>query len=348
MQIHDALAELIAQRPLGEQGCESVFEQMLTGSLDDAQIAALLAMIQARGPTVDELVGAARVMRRHVEPVPTPDDPARPVIDTCGTGGAPKTFNVSTAAALVVAGAHPEPDAGIDRVLVAKHGNRSRTGRGSAEVLQTLGVNVDASPQVQGRCLDEAGVCFCFAIHHHPAAKHAVPVRRSLGVPTMFNLLGPLTNPASAARQLLGVWDRRYVEPLAQALLRLGAERAWVVHSDDGLDELSITDQTQIGVVEDGSVTSRRVDPQPLGLACPSLDPLRATDVEDAARMIRDIVDGRPGPPTDMTLLSAGAALHIAGAAASLDSGVELARASINSGRAAQALADLSRLSAEH
>ncbi|MFI4897420.1 MAG: anthranilate phosphoribosyltransferase [Phycisphaerales bacterium JB059] len=345
MQIHDALAQLVAQRSLGEQGAESIFEQMLTGSLDDAQIGALLGMIQARGPSVDELVGAARVMRRHVEPVPTPQDPARPVIDTCGTGGAPKTFNVSTAAALVVAGARPEPGAGVERVLVAKHGNRSRTGRGSAEVLQTLGVNVDASPEVQGRCLEEAGVCFCFAIHHHPAARHAVPVRRSLGVPTMFNLLGPLTNPANAPRQLLGVWDRRFVDPLAQALLRLGAERAWVVHSDDGLDELSITDRTHVGVVADGSVSSQHVDPAPLGLACPSLDLLRASDVEHAARMIRDIVEGRPGPPTDMTLLSAGAALHVAGAAASLDSGVELARDSIATGRASQALTDLARLS---
>ncbi len=347
MQIHDALAELIAGRPLGESGAESVFEQMLAGNLDDAQIGALLGMIQARGPSVDELVGAARVMRRHVEMVPTPNDPARPVIDTCGTGGAPKTFNVSTAAAIVVAGARAQAGTGVDRVLVAKHGNRSRTGRGSAEVLMSLGVNVNASPEVQGRCLDEAGLCFCFAIHHHPAAKHAAPVRRSLGVPTMFNLLGPLTNPAGTPRQLLGVWDGRFVEPLAQALLRLGAERAWVVHSDDGLDELSITDCTQIGRVEHGRVEPGRIDPEPLGLSCDSLEPLRARDVEHAAEMVRQIVGDGGGPPTDMTLLSAGAALVVAGAAGTIESGIELARESISSGRAQRALDDLARLSHE-
>ncbi len=347
MKIHDALAELIAGRPLGESGAESVFEQMLAGSLDDAQIGALLGMIQARGPSVDELVGAARVMRRHVQTVPTPSDPARPVIDTCGTGGAPKTFNVSTAAALVVAGARAEAGTGVERVLVAKHGNRSRTGRGSAEVLQSLGVNVDASPETQGRCLEESGLCFCFAIHHHPAAKHAAPVRRSLGVPTMFNLLGPLTNPAGASRQLMGVWDRRFVEPLAMALLRLGAERAWVVHSDDGLDELSITDRTQLGRVEHGRIELGRVDPAELGLACDSLEPLRARDVPHAADMIRQIIAGGAGPPTDMTLLSAGAALLIAGAASTLESGIELARDSIGSGRASTALDELVRLSNE-
>lgn len=347
VQIQEALAELIAGRPLGEEGAESVFEQMLDGSLDHAQIGALLGMIQARGPSVDELVGAARVMRRHVEPVPTPNDPARPVIDTCGTGGAPKTFNVSTAAALVVAGAKAQAGTGVDRVLVAKHGNRSRTGRGSAEVLQTLGVNVDASPEVQGRCLDEAGLCFCFAIHHHPAAKHAAPVRRSLGVPTMFNLLGPLTNPANCPRQLMGVWDGRFVEPLANALLKLGAEHAWVVHSDDGLDELSITAPTRVGRVVDGRVELDKVDPDPLGLTCDSLEPLRARDVEHAAEMVRQILAGESGPHTDMTLLSSGAALHVAGAAGDLGSGIELARESISSGRAAKALEDLGRLSKE-
>ena len=347
MHIHDALAQLIDGRPLGERGCESVFEQMLEGSLDHAQIGALLGMIQARGPSVDELVGAARVMRRHVQPVGAPEDPARPVIDTCGTGGAPKTFNVSTAAALVVAGARAEPGSGVARVLVAKHGNRSRTGRGSAEVLQTLGVNVDAPTETQSRCLDEAGLCFCFAIHHHPAARHAAPVRRSLGVPTMFNLLGPLTNPARCSRQLLGVWDGRFVEPLAHALQRLGSERAWVVHSDDGLDELSITAPTRVGVVAGGRVELERVDPRALGLACDSLEPLRARDVEHAAGMVRLILEDKPGAPTDMTLLSAGAALLVAGAASSLESGVELARESIRSGRAAQALRDLARLSHE-
>ena len=341
VQIQDALSELIAGRPLGEQGSESVFEQMLGGDLDHAQIGALLGMIQARGPSVDELVGAARVMRRHVEPVPTPDDPRRPVIDTCGTGGAPKTFNVSTAAALVVAGAKAQAGSGVDRVLVAKHGNRSRTGRGSAEVLQSLGVNVDASPEVQGRCLDEAGLCFCFAIHHHPAAKHAAPVRRSLGVPTMFNLLGPLTNPANCARQLLGVWDSRFVEPLASALLRLGAEHAWVVHSDDGLDELTTTAPTTAFHVRTGEVTQETIDPLDLGIERASLDDLRATTLERASALLRSILRNEPSPALDIAALNAGAALFVGGATRSIAEGVDASRAALATGAGGRTLAAL-------
>ncbi|MEZ6244238.1 MAG: anthranilate phosphoribosyltransferase [Phycisphaerales bacterium] len=347
MEIRDALSELMAGRGLGEVGAEALFSRMLEGSLDDAQIGAVLALIQARGPSVDEIVGAARVMRRHVTPTPAPDDPRRPVIDTCGTGGAPKTFNVSTAAAIVIAGARPDAASGIDRVLVAKHGNRSRTGRGSAEVLASLGVDVDAPPEVQARCLDEVGVCFCFAIRHHPATRHAAGVRQSLGVPTLFNLLGPLTNPAGARRQLLGVWDAKFVGPLAQALARLGSERAWVVHSRDGLDELSLGDETLVGSVDHGRVEMERVDPRGLGLRCATPDQLRARDVEDAAQMIRAILAGEDSAAADMTVLSAGAALLLGGAVGTLEEGIMLARASIASGSAAQALAGLARLSHE-
>ncbi len=345
MEIRDALSELMAGRGLGEAGAEAMFSRMLEGGLDEAQIAAVLALIQARGPTVDEIVGAARVMRRHVTPTPTPGDPRRPVIDTCGTGGAPKTFNVSTAAALVVAGARPDPSSGVDRVLVAKHGNRSRTGRGSAEVLAALGVDVDAPPDVQARCLDEVGVCFCFAIRHHPATKHAAGVRKSLGVPTLFNLLGPLTNPASATRQLLGVWDAKFVAPLAEALARLGSERAWVVHSRDGLDELSLGDETIVGSVEGGGVSMQRVDPRALGLRPATFQELRADGVEDAADVIRRVLGGEDSAHADMTLLSSGAALMIGGAAASIGEGIDLAREAVSSGRAAQALDDLARVS---
>ncbi len=347
VEARDALEELMAGRELGEAGAEALFSRMLEGGLDEAQTAAILVLIQARGPSVDEIVGAARVMRRHVTPTPVPDDPRRPVIDTCGTGGAPKTFNVSTAAALVVAGATPAPASGIDRVLVAKHGNRSRTGRGSAEVLAALGVDVDAPPAVQARCLDEVGLCFCFAIRHHPATRHAAGVRKSLGVPTLFNLLGPLTNPAGATRQLLGVWDAKFVGPLAEALARLGSERAWVVHSRDGLDELSLGDETIVGSVELGRVEMHRVDPRALGLRTATLADLRASDVQDAADIIRRVLDGADEAATDMTVLSAGAALLVGGAVVSLETGIALARDSIGSGRARAALDDLARLSHE-
>jgi len=192
MPIRDSLDKLLASRSLTRAQATTTFDEILSGRADDAQIAALLALIQSRGATVDELTGAAESMRRHAAHVPVQDSIDAPIIDTCGTGGAPKAFNVSTCAAIVAAAAAPK------KIRVAKHGNRSRTGRGSAEVLAALGVNIDASLETQARCLDTVGVCFCFAIHHHPAVKHAMPARRSLGFPTIFNLLGPLTNPANA------------------------------------------------------------------------------------------------------------------------------------------------------
>ena len=212
------ISDLLAGRVLSEHSTEQLFESLLSGQLDDQQIAAVLTFIQSRGVTVDELVGAARVMRRHVTRVPV-NVPGAVVIDTCGTGGAPKTFNISTAGAIVVAGASPHRTGSGPHVVVAKHGNRSRSGRGSAEVLARLGVNVDATPAVQARCLREAGVCFCFAIHHHPATKYVAAARKSLAFPTIFNLLGPLTNPAGATRQLIGIYDRTAVEKMARGAL---------------------------------------------------------------------------------------------------------------------------------
>ncbi len=240
-----ALLNAIPAGPLCEVDAETLFEAVLSGHLDQAQIAGVLSLLAARGPTTDEVVGAARAMRRHVTPVPASDPGS--LVDTCGTGGAPKTFNVSTAAAIVAAAAGAR---------VAKHGNRSRTGRGSAEVLQALGVNVDAPPGTQARCLDEAGVCFCFAIHHHPAMRHAAVVRRALKFPTIFNILGPLTNPAGATRQLIGVYDEALVPLVAAALARLGSVRAMVVHSRDGLDEVSITAPTVVAEVSTRGITT--------------------------------------------------------------------------------------------
>lgn len=339
---HDTLRQLFGGSTLSETQAEALFESLLTGGLDDAQIAGVLSLLQARGVTVDEIVGAARVMRRHVTPVPRPagtDDAV--LIDTCGTGGAPKTFNVSTAAAIVAAAA----SAGARRVLVAKHGNRSRTGRGSAEVLEALGVNVAASPETQSLCLGEAGVCFCFAIHHHPAMKHAVGPRRSLGFPTIFNILGPLTNPAGADRQLIGVYDARFLPLLGEALVRLGATRAIIAHAADGLDELSTTATTSLVHVEGGATREQTIHPESLGLAPATLADLQAADVEDSARIIRDVLGGTPGPHRDMVLLNAAAALLVAEVASDLREAIEMASAAIDKGRAAAALETLTRVS---
>jgi anthranilate phosphoribosyltransferase len=342
MDPHDTLRQLLAGESLSAEQTEALFESLLTGGLDDAQIAGILALIQARGVTVEELVGAARVMRRHVLPVPRPDGCGGAVlIDTCGTGGAPKTFNVSTAAAIVAAAAR----AGGARVLVAKHGNRSRTGRGSAEVLLALGVAVDASPEVQSRCLAEAGVCFCFAVHHHPAMRHAMGARRSLGFPTIFNLLGPLTNPAGADRQLIGVYDARFLPILAGALSALGATRAIVAHGLDGLDELSTTGPTRLAHVEGGAWAERLLELAPLGIRPAGLADLHARDVEDAAAIIRGVLAGQPGPCRDIVVLNAAAALVVAGVADDIAPALAVAAEAIDSGRAATTLDTLTRVS---
>lgn len=343
--IQHTLARLVAGETLSEGEAYDVFDDLLSGGLEPAQIAALLALLQQRGVTPDELTGAARVMRARVERLPFEAPAGTVVVDTCGTGGAPKTFNVSTAAALVVAGCTPEPGSGVERVVVAKHGNRSRTGRGSAEVLARLGVNIDAPHDVQARCLGEAGVCFCFAIHHHPAMRHAAPVRRSLGFPTVFNLLGPLTNPCGATRQLIGVYRLEYLGLVRETLRRLGAERAIVVHSDDGLDELTVTAPCTLGVVEDGQVRTQRLDPQSLGLAHATQDDIRARDEAHAAEIVRAVLAGEPGPAADMVALTASAALMVAGATGSLEAGLEMARDAIKQGRALHALETLARVS---
>jgi len=326
------LEMLISGDRLTEDQAEAVFESVLTGAADEAQIAALLALIQRNGVEAPALIGAARVMRRHAAKVPAAED-LGPIVDTCGTGGTQKTFNVSTCAAVVAAGAG-DPST----IRVAKHGNRSRTGRGSAEILQRLGVNIDASPETQARCLDETGICFSFAIRHHPAARHAAGARVSLGVPTIFNLLGPLTNPAGARRQVLGVFEERYVERVAQALLALGAERAMVAHSADGLDELSLSATTTIAHVENGAVRTETFDPAPLGLSRPCLDELRARDLDEAADLFTAILAGQPGPTRDMVVLNAAATLAVAGVATTIEQGVQRAQQSIDTAAARDTL----------
>jgi anthranilate phosphoribosyltransferase len=324
------LRTLLGHRSLTTEESRDTFAAMMAGEVSQAEMGALLALLALRVPTAEELVGAARVMRENVARVPTQTDPEA-LVDTCGTGGAPKTFNVSTAASIVAAAAG---------VRVAKHGNRSSTGRGSAESLKELGVNIDASPEVQARCLDEVGICFCFAIHHHPATKNVVPVRLALGVPTIFNLLGPLTNPAGAERQVLGVYDARFLKPMARALLDLGASRAMVFHSDDGLDELSVSAPTQIVHVTPAGLRSETITPELLGLQRAPREAVVARDLAHATDMIRDVVSGAErGAPRDMTLMAAAAALFVAEQVESLAAGIGAAALAIDSGKAQQILA---------
>lgn len=340
------ITRLVTGDTLSESDAEAVFLDLLAGKLDDAQIGAVLALIEVRGATVEELVGGARAMRANVTRVPYDCPAGESLIDTCGTGGTPKAFNVSTASAILAAAAGTLPGA-HRRVRVAKHGSRSRTGRGSSEVLQALGVNVDASPEAQARCLAEIGVCFSFAIHHHPAMRFAAGPRKSLGVPTVFNLLGPLTNPAGASRQLIGVYHERWVERVAQALARLGAHKAMVIHSAEGLDEISLRGVTHAATVEHGQVSFTQIDPVGLGLSETPRESLVASNVADAARIVREVLSGTPGPHREIVELNTAAALVVADAAATLEEGLRLAAQAIDSGLARETLESLARLSQE-
>jgi anthranilate phosphoribosyltransferase len=307
----------------------------MDGQWTEARIAGLLAALAAKGETIEELAGAAEAMREHAVRI----DPAgADVIDTCGTGGTGlSTFNISTAAALVAAGAG---------AAVAKHGNRTNTrASGSANVLEALGVDLDASPQTVSRCLAEAGVCFCFAIRCHPAMKYAAPVRKQLGVRTIFNVLGPLTNPAGAKRQVMGVFDAGITETIAGVLGALGAVRALVVHADDGLDELSTTAPTRVAEWRGAKLASRTVRPEDFSLPRAKLDDLMVESAEHSAVVIRDVLAGERGPARDIVVLNAAAALAVADKADDIASAVPLAEGSIDSGAAATALEKLIEVS---
>jgi anthranilate phosphoribosyltransferase len=329
------LRALMAGESLGRQEARAAFGAVMDGRFSEAQIAALLVALAVKGETVEELTGAAEAMRARVVPI---DTGGLEVIDTCGTGGTGlSTFNISTAAALVAAGAG---------VAVAKHGNRTVTrASGSANVLAALGVNIDAECAVAARCLAEAGVCFCFAVRHHPAMKHAAPVRKVLGVRTIFNLLGPLTNPARARRQVMGVFDARLTEPIARVLGLLGAERALVVHADDGLDELSTTAPTTISQWSGGEVVTSTVRPEDFHIPRASMADLMIDSAEASAAVVRAVLAGKPGPARDIVALNAAAAIYVAGKAAGIAEALPAAKKSIDSGAAASALARLVEIS---
>ncbi|MFN7020895.1 MAG: anthranilate phosphoribosyltransferase [Phycisphaerales bacterium] len=351
MDFNRTLQHLLSLAPLSESQTVAAFEHILSGQADDAGIAAFLSLIAARpsGPSVDEVVGAARVFRRHAQPVHRPTEgPFRnaSLLDTCGTGGAAKLFNVSTAAALVV------PSASNGRVMVAKHGNTSRSGRGSVEVLRGLGVNVEADAPTQTRCLGQSGVCFSMAPRHHPAARHASAARRSLGFSTLFNLVGPLANPAGAEHQIIGTWSHANARLLTEALARLNAEdatapwRAWTYSSRDGLDELTTTELTIVNAVgHDQPISTFEIDARSLGLSPASIPDIQCRTLDEAVNAVRDVLLGHKGPHRDMVLLSVAAALTVCGCTGDLREGLASAAAAIDGGHALRTLESLVRLS---
>jgi anthranilate phosphoribosyltransferase len=305
----------------------AVLAEIMEGRTDPIQTGAFLIALRAKGETVPELVGLARTMRSLAAPVPTERDD---LVDTCGTGGGPSTFNVSTTAALVAAGAG---------CAIAKHGNRSNTSRcGSADLLEALGVNIEIEPERVGRCIDEVGFGFMFAPKHHAAMAHVVPARKALGVRTIFNFLGPLTNPAGANRQLLGVSDRHYQETIAEALVSLGSVRALVVSAADGLDELSLASRTRVIEVADDRTAEWFAEPGQFGLAPAELGSVAGGTPEENAEISRRVLAGEPGPHRDLVLLNAGAAIYVGGLAADLGEGVSRAAQAVDSRAAADVL----------
>ncbi len=308
----------------------AVLAEIMGGRSSEVQTAAFLIALRAKGETVPELVGLARTMRALATPVATT---RTDLVDTAGTGGGPTTFNVSTTAALVAAAAG---------CAVAKHGNRSATSKcGSADLLEALGVNIELEPEQVARCIEEVGFGFMFAPRHHKATAHVVPVRKQLGVRTIFNFLGPLTNPAGAQRQLLGVSDRHYQETIAEALVGLGSERAMVVSAEDGLDELSISARTRVIEVRDGRTEEHYVEAGDFGLATAELGDVAGGTPEQNAAVSRGVLTGEQGPQRDLVVLNAGAAIYVGDGAETLAAGVEKAGEVIDSGAAAELLGRL-------
>jgi anthranilate phosphoribosyltransferase len=333
MPLKWAIAEVINGRDLSQEQAESAMNVIMDGEATPAQIGSYLTALRMKGESVDEIAGSAQSMRQHVVSVPIPADLSGEMLDdTCGTGGDGKhTFNISTTAAFVVAG---------QGVKVAKHGNRAASSRsGSADVLIALGGNLDLTPQQVAECVQEVGIGFLYAIKHHPAMRHAIGPRRELGQRTIFNVLGPLTNPAGATHQLIGVYDPALTEPIAQVLGALGSKVAFVVHGADGLDELSTTGVNRVSQLRRGDVTTFTLDPGELGVPQASLSDLLGGEPQENARIMRDILSGEDrGPRRDIVLLNAAAVLSVA--RNDWQAGLVEARKSIDSGAAQSTLND--------
>jgi anthranilate phosphoribosyltransferase len=322
-----AIDALASGQDLGLEDTAAVLAEIMAGNASEIQIAAFLIALRTKGETVEELAGLARTMRALAAPVSVHRDD---LLDTAGTGGGRRTFNVSTTAALIAAGAG---------CTVAKHGNRSATGlSGSADVLEALGARIDLQPDGVARCIEDTGFGFMFAPAHHQATRYVVPVRRELAVRTIFNFLGPLTNPAGANRQLVGVSDPDYLETMAGALRLLGTKHALLVSSEDGLDELSISAPTRVVEVLDGELLRYTIAPEDVALARAPADSVPGGDPQQNAQTARRILAGEAGAARDLALLNAGAAIYAGGGADTLGAGVEAAQEAIESGSAAAAL----------
>ena len=334
LSLPSAIKAIARHESLSPDLLERAFETLLSGDASPEQIAAFLMGLAVRGETAEELFAGAKVMRRHARRV----DVDGALLDTCGTGGLTwRSLNTSTAAAIVIAAAGGR---------VAKHGNRSVPPKtGSADVLEALGVNLEIDEATFRTCLNGAGVAFMFARSHHSAMRHVAPIRAHLGVRTIFNLLGPLTNPAGADYQILGVFDREWVRPLADTLLKLGTKRAWVVHGLDGIDELSISGTTRVAEVKDGGVTEFEVSPSDAGLSTSPLSSLEGGEVADNALAITELLDGQEGPFRDVVTLNAAAGLLVFGTVKTLADGVAAAEAALDSGNAKTTLRKLAALS---
>jgi anthranilate phosphoribosyltransferase len=325
-----AIDELAAGTHLTADHTSAALTEVMEGRVSEVQIAAFLIALRAKGETVPELTGLARTMRGLAAPVEVGSEE---LVDTAGTGGGPTTFNISTTAALIAAGAG---------CAVAKHGNRSATSRsGSADVLEALGVNIELTPGQVAECIEGFGFGFMFAPAHHKAMAHVVPVRKELAVRTIFNFLGPLTNPAGAKRQLLGVSDRGVQETIAEALVGLDCEHAMVVSADDGMDELSIASRTRVIEVADGGTEEWFVEADDLDLTPAPLEAIAGGEPAENAEVARGILEGKDGPPREVALLNAGAAIYVGGGAVNLGDGVKQARDAVDSGKAREVLEKL-------
>ena len=325
-----AAQKAVSRQDLSEEEARAALEEILSGGASPAQVAALLVALRMKGEGVGEVVGFARALRERAERVPCPPDP-RPLVDTCGTGGdGANTFNISTASAFVVAAAGAR---------VAKHGNRSISSRcGSADVLEQLGARLDLAAPLVARSIQEVGIGFLFAPALHPAMRHVQPIRAELRIRTIFNLLGPLANPAGAEVQVVGVYEPRLVLLVAEALARLGLRRGLVVHGSDGLDEITTTGPTHAAEVAQGTVREQTLLPGDFGVPPATAERLAGGDRAQNAAIVRDVLGGLPGAPRDIVLVNAAAALVAAGLAGDYRLGVELARESIDSGRAMEKL----------
>lgn len=324
MDMQSAIKAVTEKQNLSREQMTQVMNLIMTGQATDSQIGGFLIGLRMKGETVDEVVAAASVMRELSTKVSAPGEY---LVDTCGTGGdSSGSFNISTASVFVAAaaGAH-----------VAKHGNRSVSSKsGSADVLETAGVNLDITPEQVAECIQEVGAGFLFAIKHHGAMKHAIGPRKEMGVRTIFNVLGPLTNPASAPNQVMGVFSKDWLEPLAQVLKELGSRHVMIVHADDGMDEISIGSATTVAELKDGEIKTYTIQPEDFAMQKTDLVNIKAADSDDSLKIIKSVLDNQPGPAKDIVSLNAGAAIYVSGLTDSLSAGIEKAQAVIADGSA--------------